>query len=94
MKRSLYEDTWGTQNHRDTYISDNDKGTSFLENLKTDIKDIIADDPNDMDSFALYIVTEKNIDGAIWNTQGAYLPVKAGDYPKGISSSYETYKPE
>jgi len=94
MKRSLYADTWGTQNHRDTYISDNDKGESFIENLKTDIKDMIADDPNDMNSFALYIATEKNIDGAIWNTQGAYLPVKAGDYPKGIPNSYETYKPE
>jgi len=94
MKRSLYEDTWGTQNHRDTYISDNNKGESFVENLKTDIKDVFVDDPNDMSLFTTYISTEKKIDGAIWNSKGAYLPVKAGDFPKGISSSYETYKPQ
>lgn len=94
MKRSLYEDTWGTQNHRDTYISDNDKGESFVENLKTDIKDVFVDDPNDMSLFTTYISTEKKIDGAIWNSKGAYLPVKAGDFPKGISSNYETYKPQ
>ncbi|WP_075602978.1 type VI secretion system tube protein TssD [Saccharicrinis aurantiacus] len=94
MKRSLYEDTWGTQNHRDTYISDNDKGESFFENLKTDIKDVFADDPKDMNLFTTYISTEKKIDGAIWNSKGAYLPVKAGDFPKGISSNYETYKPQ
>ncbi|UII28964.1 hypothetical protein LVD15_11205 [Fulvivirga maritima] len=94
LKRSLYEDTWGTQNHRDTYISDNDQGASFMENFKSDIKDAFLSDPNDMEAFVKYISSEKKIDGAIWNPKGAYLPVKAGDFPKGVSSKYEVYKPK
>ncbi len=93
MKRSLYKDTWGTQNHRDTYVSDNDKGSSGWENFKTDIKDALNSDPNDMNAFLEYISTEVMIDGKIWNPKGAYLPVRAGSFPSGVSSNFETYKP-
>lgn len=96
MKRSEYQDTWGTQNHRDTYFSDNDKGESKMENLKVDIKDILFSDPKDMKEFSEYILTETKIDGAPWNPKGAYLPVRVGDTPYGpnVSNHYEIFKPE
>ncbi|WP_449399667.1 hypothetical protein [Chryseobacterium wanjuense] len=78
MRRSLYEDTWGTQTHRDTYASDKDAGDSSWENFKTDIKDMYKSDPPDMKSYNIYRRKEIKIDGAIWNTDGAYLDVKAG----------------
>lgn len=96
MKRSLYEDAWGTQKHRDTYASDNDTEDSRYDNFKADMKDFISRDPNDMKDFSKYRKQEKRIDGAIWNINGAYLDVKAGTYPIGIgvSSSLNKYIPK
>ena len=94
MKRSEYKDTWGTQNHRDTYFSDYDKGESLWENVKTDLKDSFKSDPDDIKIFIDYISTETKIDGALWNPKGAYINVKAGDTPSGVSDNYETYTPK
>ncbi|AWL78004.1 hypothetical protein DKB58_03080 [Capnocytophaga canimorsus] len=94
MKRSLYEDAWGTQTHRDTYASDSDTENSKFGNFKVDIKDLLSSDPNDMKSFSEYMKNETRIEGAIWNVNGAYLDVKAGEYPKGVSSSFDKYIPK
>lgn len=93
MRRSLYEDTWGTQNHRDTYASDNDAGDSSWEDFKTDIKDLVSSDPTDMQKFNIYRKKEVKINGAIWNPEGAYLGVKAGAWPKGVPTTFDRYNP-
>lgn len=93
MRRSLYEDTWGTQNHRDTYASDNDAGDSSWEDFKTDIKDLGSSDPTDMQKFNIYRKKEVKINGAIWNPEGAYLGVKAGAWPKGVPTTFDKYNP-
>ena len=84
MRRSLYEDAWGTQTHRDVYASDNDAGDSNWEDFKTDIKDILNSDPKDMSDYNNYRKKEIKIDKAIWNPDGAYLDVKAGTWPVGV----------
>ena len=47
-----------------------------------------------MKEFSKYRKQEKRIDGAIWNINGAYLDVKAGEEPKGVSSSFDKYIPK
>jgi hypothetical protein len=94
MRRSLYEDTWGTPIHRHTYASDNDEGNSTWENFKSDIKDVVSTDPSDMKKYSEYRKKEVRIDGAIWNPEGAYLGVKAGDLPITVPSTFDEYKPK
>lgn len=94
MRRSQYEDTWGTSDHRNVYASDNDSEDSFGANLKSDIKDIVISDPNDMNEFTKYRKKEIRIDNAIWNPEGAYLGVKAGNLPLRISPTFSKYIPE
>ena len=94
MRRSLYKDAWGTQEHRDAYASDNNTESSIASNIKVDIKDWMSLDPDDMKEFSKYRKQEKRIDGAIWNINGAYLDVKAGEEPKGVSSSFDKYIPK
>lgn len=94
MRRSLYEDAWGTQNHRDTYASDHDEGGSTWENFKTDLKDTYQSDPNDMDTYNKYRKKEIKLDKAIWNPDGAYLDVKAGTWPVGVPATYEKFLPK
>lgn len=94
MRRSLYEDTWGSQLHRHTYASDNDAGDSKFENFKSDVKDAFTTDPSDMSNYNNYRKNEVKIDGAIWNPSGAYSGVKAGDWPPGVPSTFDLYKPD
>ncbi|MEF9479475.1 hypothetical protein OWR28_18595 [Chryseobacterium sp. 1B4] len=94
MRRSLYEDAWGTQNHRDTYASDHDEGGSAWENFKTDLKDTYQSDPKDMDTYNKYRKKEIKLDKAIWNPDGAYLDVKAGTWPVGVPATYEKFLPK
>lgn len=94
LRRSLYSDTWGTENQQNTYISDNDKAGSVWGNIKADINDLINSDPKDIKDFSKYMSTETKINGVIWNPQGAYLPVKAGTTPIGVSEKYETFLPK
>jgi hypothetical protein len=94
MRRSLYEDAWGTQTHRDTYASDNDAGDSGWENFKTDMKDAFKSDPKDMSDFNTYRKKEVKIDNAIWNPDGAYLDVKAGTWPIGVPATFDKYNPQ
>ncbi|MDR2206131.1 MAG: hypothetical protein LBE36_08255, partial [Flavobacteriaceae bacterium] len=94
MRRSLYEDAWGTQTHRDTYASDNDAGDSGWEDFKTDMKDVFKSDPKDMESYNKYRKKEVKIDGAIWNPDGAYMDVKAGKWPIGVPATYDKYLPK
>jgi len=94
MRRSLYEDAWGTQTHRDTYASDNDAGDSGWENFKTDMKDAFKTDPKDMSDFNKYRKKEVKIDKAIWNPDGAYSDVKAGTWPIGVPATFDKYNPQ
>jgi hypothetical protein len=94
MRRSLYEDAWGSQTHRDTYASDNDAGDSSWENFKTDMKDAFKTDPKDMSDFNTYRKKAVKIDKAIWNPNGAYSDVKAGTWPIGVPASYDKYNPQ
>jgi len=47
-----------------------------------------------MKKFSDYRKKEIKVDGAIWNPDRAYLDVKAGSWPVGVSSTYNKYLPD
>ncbi len=93
MRRSQYEDTWGTVKHRNTYASDNDSEDSKWGNFKSDIRDLTSSDPKDMEIFTKYRNKEIKIDGAVWNPEGAYIEVKGGSLPPGVPATFDKYIP-
>ena len=57
------------------------------------ITQLISSKLNDLEKEEYYI-KEIKIDKAIWNPDGAYLNVKAGDWPIGVPSTFDKYLPK
>lgn len=87
QRRTSYEDTWGSANHRQTFISNNNSEN----NIKAKVYDIFTRDPSDQKTWEAYHNTKIDVDGADWHEKGAYLGVKCGATPKGVSTRFEKY---
>jgi hypothetical protein len=93
IRRSQYENTWGTKNNRKTYESDHSMGT-WKEKISNTIYDWWEDDPPTQNHFEEYMKTETKVEGYLWNSKGSYMLPVAGDSPELFPKTYETFYPK